>query len=142
MDYFYPIIGLCGGSYYMYYYGFDKLKNYLITTILEHFKDKNSNTTSFKQFGKSKSAIVLFNYMGKQSKLYIPYDRTKMSKMIRKKVFLIMDKEIEERIDITHKPGVPYLISPQKMGGIKIVVEKDNIIIQTYELNDIPNYLE
>ena len=136
-----PLIlaGLFGSGYYMYYYGIDKVKNYIIESVLEYLKDKNNHDISFKQFGKSESAVILFEYGGKQSKVHIPYNRRKLVSMVSKKVFLIYHDG--ERIEITHKPGVPYLISAHEMGGEKIVVEKEGKVILTYESDETPKYL-
>ena len=150
MDYFYPTLlaGIFGGGYYMYYYGINNIKGYMIESAIEYLKNKNNSNrdnVSFKQFGKSQSAIVMFEYGGKQSKVHIPYNRRKMVSMMRKKVFLIRPTkdtdEEDEKIEITHKPGVPYLLSAREMGGNKIIVKKDNDIIQTYDVDDTPNYL-
>jgi len=85
------------------------------------------------------SAVIMVNQAGKTHSVYIPYDRKKSSSMLRKKVFLIKENE---KIDISQKPGVPYLITAKQLGGQKIVVEDlTGEIIKTYTEDEVPNYL-
>jgi hypothetical protein len=141
--YLYPSV-LIGGviilGYNGYHYAKSKLNSYImnkVTTKLDEMMEKEE--VLFKPFQKSESALVLFTHGGKQHKVCVPYSRKKGRTMNRKKVFLLKGSE---KIEITHKSGVPYLISAKTMGGDKIVVEKDNKIIQEYSSEDIPRYLD
>ena len=60
--------------------------------------------------------------------------------MLRKEVKLVLEDNTE--VDITHKPGVPYTLSANEMGGNKIVIFKDGKVIKEYFGNEIPNYLD
>ena len=135
--------GIC--TYYGYYYGYYYLKNKLTTYVLTQVQDKlnemqEKEDVSFHPSEKSKSAIVLFMDGGKQHKLTVPYDRSRGRSMARKNVYLVLDNDNKK--DITHKQGVPYLLSAKQMGGHKIVVEKDNKVIREYSEDEIPNYLD
>lgn len=140
--YYFPIITV--SAYIMYHFGKEYLSNYVLAKVNEELaKKQNDEGITFKTLEKSKSAVVLYKYGGKEHKVCIPYDRSKSTNMLRKEVRLVIDQEgIEEKIDITHKPGVPYLLSANDMGGSKIIILKDNKIIKEYIGNEIPNYLE
>jgi len=99
-----PFIG-----YYGYYYLRSKLKLYVIDQVLKKLDDmSNAEEIKFQPFRRTQSAMITFEHGGKQYKLCIPYDNSKSRHMRRKKVYLFRG---EDRIDISHKPGVPYLLS-------------------------------
>lgn len=136
--YYFPIIA--AGGYLFFHYGKTYLNNYILSRVNEELnKNQDQEGINFRVFEKSKSAVVLYKYGGKEHKVCIPYDRTKSTNMLRKEVKLIKN---EETIDITHKPGVPYLLSSEDMGGDKIIVIKDNSVIKEYFGDEIPGYLE
>lgn len=136
--YYFPIIA--AGGYLFFHYGKTYLNNYILSRVNEELnKNQDQEGINFRVFEKSKSAVVLYKYGGKEHKVCIPYDRTKSTNMLRKEVKLIKN---EETIDITHKPGVPYLLSSEDMGGDKIIVIKDNNVIKEYFGDEIPGYLE
>lgn len=139
MNYFY--ISLAGVSLYCgYYYGRSYLKQYILNQVLKELNKKQDEEGEiFKPLEKSKSALILYKHGGKDHRVCIPYDRSRVISMMRKDVKLITD---DDEIDITHKPGIPYLLSAFQMGGIKIVVKKDNKVVREYTDHDIPNYLE
>ena len=57
--------------------------------------------------------------------------------MLRKKVYLIKG---EEKIELTQKPGIPYLICASDLGGSSIIVEDlDGNVTNTFGENEIPN---
>jgi len=136
--YYFPIIAV--GTYFAYHYSKKYLNDYILNKVNEELsKKQDQEGISFKTFERTKSAVVLYKYGGKEHKVCIPYDRTKSTSMLRKEVKLILDNE---EIDITHKPGVPYLLSANDMGGSKINVVKDGKIIKEYVSDEIPGYLE
>jgi hypothetical protein len=128
-------IGIIG---YIYYYGYEQIKGYAIESVLDYMKEKN-NDKGFEPFRKSQSAIIHFEHSGKGSKVHIPYNRRKVVSMMRKKVYLVTDSGDE--IDITHKPGVPYLLTPSDMKGKEIIVKQDDKVIKTYTSDETPMYL-
>ena len=145
ISYFYPI-GFVIGSiscYFGYKYGKLWLNGYIINKVMKQLNNiQEEERISFQPVSRTKSALIVYKHDGKLHKVCVPYDRTKSRNMLRKKVFLVQSENNNvERIEITHKPGVPYLLSASDMGGIKIIVIKDNRIINTYTSEEIPNYL-
>lgn len=136
--YYFPAIAV--GAYCAFHYGKIYLNDYILNRVNEELnKKQDQEGVSFKTFERTKSAVVLYKYGGKEHKVCIPYDRTKSTSMLRKEVKLI---SVDGEIDITHKPGVPYLLSANEMGGSKITVVKDGKIIKEYIDDEIPGYLE
>ena len=132
------LVGACCYGYY-YYYGRKKIKEYIIVKLFEELDmRKSEEKVMFKPLRKNQSAMVLFDHCGKQYKICVAYDMKKRVSMLSKKVFLIEDGE---KIDITQKPGIPYSLSANEMGGERIIVEKSNKIIREYKGNEVPGYL-
>lgn len=155
----YPIVGsLTIGSLTLgclsvgIYYGKSYLERYIANKVIDQLKSKQDNEgIVFQALERTNSAVILYKHGGKEHRVCVPYDRSKSTAMLRKQVFLInssnnnndIDKKIDiNRIEITHKPGIPYLLSAKQMGGTKIIVIKDNETIKEYLDDDIPGYLE
>jgi len=127
-------------SYYTYSYMKYKIGQYVADQVVKKINEiSNSEEIKFKQFQGHPSAIVIFDHGGKSYNLCIPFDQAKAKHMRRRNVYLIKDGE---KIEITHKPGVPYLITAKEMGGEKIIVVKDGIILKGYSSDEVPKYLE
>ena len=65
------------------------------------------------------------------------------ARSMNRKVVYLIDSE-GNKTNITHKPGIPYTLSAKDMGGVGILVEKDNKMLSEngrYGLEDIPGYL-
>lgn len=140
MNYFYMTLTDIG-LYYGYYYGKNYLNQYILNKVLDELdKKQNNEEVLFKPLERSNSALIFYKNGGKDHKVCIPYDRSKATSMLRKEVKLYFTDG--ETIDITHKPGVPYLLSANDMGGVKIIVSKNNINIKEYSEDQIPNFLE
>ena len=133
------ILGIAG--YYGYVYGKNKFYKYVMGKVNEELDRRmeiDKNEELFKPVHKN-SAVIMVNQAGKTHSVYVPYDRKKSTSMIRKKVYLIKD---EEKLDISQKPGVPYLINAGQLGGTEIIVEDmSGDIIKRYSKDEIPNYL-
>lgn len=128
------------GGYYGYRYIKKEISRYVTDQVMTKLNDiSNSEEIKFKQFQKTPSALVIFDHGGKSHNICIPFDQTKAKYMRRKDVFLIKDNT---EIEITHKPGVPYLLCAEEMGGESIVVKKDNNILRVYNKEEVPKYLE
>jgi len=144
LDYYWPItlVTLSVVGYFGYYWGKQKLNDYIMRQVMEKLNNNmDEEGVTFVPFKRTQSAMVVFNHGGKQHNVCIPYDRSKGRKMLRKKVWLVRGEE-NEKIEITHKAGVPYLLSAKDMGGNSIIVTKDNKTISKYNEEEIPNYLE
>ncbi len=127
-------------TYYSYGYLKRKITSHILTKVQEKLDSNMDNEViSFRPIPKTKSALISFTHGGKQHHVSVPYDRSKGRKMGRMVVWLVGS---EERIDITHKPGIPYLLSAEQMGGDKIIVMKDGNTIKEYSGDEIPNWLE
>ena len=145
MNYSVPFVVGGVGVYFGYFYIKGYIKIYLTNRIMDEVNKilaakQDEDGVLFKPMARTNSAVIHYKHGGKEHKVCVPYDRSKSRPMLRKDVFLINDDD--SRIEITHKPGVPYLLSAGDMGGSKIIVIKDNKIIKEYEKTDVPNYLE
>ncbi len=139
-SYFLLSIVIAISGYYGYYYLRSKLELYVIDKVIKKLDEMTeTEEIKFQPFKRAQSAMVVFDHGGKQHRICIPYDNTKSRHMRRKKVYLIRKGD---KIEITHKPGIPYLLSSKDMGGDKIIVEKDSKVVQEYGIEDVPNYLE
>ncbi len=140
----YTTLTMIGGigfiSYYTYYCVKYKIRQYVADQVVKKVNEiSNSEEVKFKQFQGHPSALVIFDYGGKSYNLCVPFDQAKAIHMRRRNAYLVKG---EERIEITHKPGIPYMISAKEMGGEKIIVDKDGIVLKEYGADDVPKYLE
>lgn len=132
------VVGI--GCYYTYGYVKKKLANHIVSKVKQELDNNMDDLeVTFQPIRKTKSALVVFTHGGKQHRVSVPYDRSKGRTMTRKQVWLVSG---DTRTNITHKPGIPYLMTAEELGGEKIVVEKDNKVVREYGLEDTPNYLE
>lgn len=133
-------------GYVGYKYAKKRLNEYVVTKVFDEIDKRNGvdpDEVSFKPM-RTHSARISFNHLGKQHHIYVPYHRNKSTSMLRKNVYLIKegDNNEEEKILMEQKPGVPYLVSPEELGGIAIVVEDRNgKLIRRYEAAEIPSFL-
>ena len=142
MDYFYlslPIVGYLG--YVGYRYGENKFYEYVMSRVKDELDKRMKKEDEEEMFRPSdKSAVIRVSSGGKSHSIFVPYDRSKSSSMLRKKVFLV--QENGDRFDISQKPGVPYLVSADHLGGKQIVVENlSGETVKCFESNDIPGYI-
>lgn len=63
--------------------------------------------------------IIYYNNDGKNYFVYVPYNESKKFMMDNLRVFLFKNNE---KIDITHESGVPYMLKASDMGGEYIEV--------------------
>lgn len=82
------------------------------------------------------SAVLTFTSGGKRHQIFVPYNRKKSTRCLGQSVFLIRG---EEEIDITQKPGVPYTVCADDLGGERIIVKnRAGEIIKNFDLGEIP----
>lgn len=113
-----------------------KITEYVMNKVKENLDKDTDNKISFKPISRTKSAVISFNHLGKVHNIYVPYHRNTSTSMLRKNFYLIKD---EEKILLEQKPGIPFLISAESMGGDKIIVEdKDGNIISEFHNDEIP----
>ena len=119
-----------------YYYGKKELYRYVMKKVNEELDNRMENEEElFKPMHKN-SALIKVTHAGKSHSIYVPYDRRKSTTMLTKKVYLIKN---EEKIDISQKPGIPYLVSASQLGGTSIIIEDlYGEIVKTYSENEVP----
>ena len=139
--YILPVPILC---YYSYYYAKSLLDRYIIRQVTKKLDEiGNVEDIKFQPLRHTRSAVVVFEHGGRTHKVCVPFDNSKARNMRRKRVYLIRkNEEGDDIIEITHKPGVPYLMCADEMGGDSIVVKKDNKVVRVYSSLEKPIYLE
>ena len=142
MDYFYLSLPIAGWMGYMgYRYAERRFYEYVMSRVKDELDKRMRKEDEEEMFRPSdKSAVIRVSSGGKSHSIFVPYDRSKSSSMLRKKVFLL--KMSGEKIDITQKPGVPYLVSAEHLNGTSIVVENlSGDVVRTFDCTEIPSYI-
>lgn len=131
------VTGAC--LYQGYKYGKRYFESYVMKKVMEELDRRlkeEENEEMFKPMHKN-SAMLKIRHGGKSHSIYVPYDRKKSTRMLRKKVFLIRDGK---RVNITQKPGIKYLVSAKDLGGELIIIEDlDGNVVHEYKGEEIPN---
>lgn len=126
-------------SYKTYNYAKKYLQEYILKRVMEELDRRlkeEEDQEHFKPIHKN-SVVVKVKHAGNTHPVFLPYNRRKSTAMLRKKVFLIKE---DQKIDISQKPGIPYLVSAEDLGGEKIIVENlDGEIVHSYSGKEIPN---
>jgi hypothetical protein len=138
------LVGVGCISYWGYTWGKNKFRSYLMSRVkdeLDRRMKEEDEKQVFKPLRKTKSAMISFDHGGKQHKAFVPYNRRKASTMIGKTVYLIKDENGDEvRENITQKPGIPYIVSAQDLGGKSIeVVDNEGQVLHRYIDDQIPD---
>lgn len=107
----------------------------VVKLISQYFKPNSETKSEFKINSNNTSATITFEYYGKSYQIHVPYDKNLIRKMTGSKVILI--DESGNKIDITQKPGIPYLVTPKQLGGTSIHIEKGENI-KEINSDDIP----
>ena len=122
-------------------YGKRKMYEYIMSQVNAELNKRmvaEEEQEFFKPMHKN-SAIIKVRHAGKSHSVYVPYDRRKSSSMLSKKVYLVQG---DMKIDISQKPGIPYLVSASQLGGTHIMVEDlSQVVLKIYEADEIPGYL-
>ena len=129
------------GTYVAYGYGKRQFYSYMMGQVNEELDKRLKKEEGEDAFHpmRGKSAVIRVQHGGKFHDIYVPYDRNKSSSMLRKKVFLICDGQ---KIDLTQKPGIPYLVSAEHLGGTSIIIEDlSGDVIRTFDLEQVPGYI-
>jgi hypothetical protein len=125
--------------YESYFYGKRKVSEYVMGKVFEELNKRMEQENKEEMFKpvEPNAAIIKVTSSGKTHSVYVPYNRKRCTAMLRKKVYLIKDGE---KIELTQKPGIPYLICAANMGGTSIIVENlDGEQVFTFSENEIPN---
>lgn len=142
-NYFYYLSVPIGGyiAYLSYGWGKTRFYEYVMSKVNEELdrRLKRENDEELFKPQATKSAIIKVSHGGKTHEVYVPYDRSKSTSMLRKKVFLLKD---EKKIELVQKPGIPYLVSAEQMGGSSIIIEDlSGSIIRTFTETEVPGYI-
>lgn len=113
----------------------------LIDKLQHDVSNPAKGTASFTVNDTDQSASILYERMGQQYILMVPYKRKHVSTMTQFKVELL--RSGKPALDITQQPGIPYMVSAGDLGGhiIKITNE-DNGVTHEYGEEKIPMYGE
>lgn len=123
------------GSYICYNYLAEKVKR-LVTTF-KMINGASNSLAGVNQAVKINNSLVIeYNYVGKKYKVYLPYDDSLEVDMTQLEVYLIKADGVE---CITQQPGIPYMITPDNLGGSSIrVVNQDSELIKDF--GGVPGY--
>ena len=141
MNFVYWGIGLAGVGGVIYIYGKRKLEEYIVKRVLKELDNQIENEDMFKPMHKN-SAVIKLVSGGKKHSIYVPYNSRKSTTMLRRRVYLLKgETDNPEKIDISQKPGIPYLICARDLGGFSILVENlDGEVVKTYNEDEIPSF--
>ena len=107
--------------------------------LQQNVKSKADSPLGFTVNNTDQSASIVYERLGEQCIILVPYNRSHIPAMAQFKVELLRDEK--SPVDITQQPGIPYLISADALGGIGIrITNQDNGVIKTYDRFRIPMY--
>jgi hypothetical protein len=140
MNYLIPAAAASCLGYVGYRYAEAWFYSYVMNRVKDEMDKKMKKEDDEEMFRPGeRSAVVRVSSGGKSHSIFLPYDRSKSSSMLRKKVFLIKNGE---KIDISQQPGIPYLVSAEHLHGTEIVVENlSGDVLKSFSGNEIPGYI-
>jgi hypothetical protein len=106
------------------------LKSRLFIKLLTKLLTRGETSTFVE--GDGEFGMIIYKRRGKQYQVNVPYSRRLIRKTSGKIVYLLRGGT---KINVTHQPGIKYLLTPMQMGGEKFIIEDEN---GEYECNDIP----
>jgi len=131
------IVGLSWVCYFGYKFGKRKLNEYIVSKVFNEMDERMKKMKGFVPVKNGKAAEITFAHGGKESKIYIPYDRKSVTKYSKYNFYLIKN---DEKININQKSGVKYMVSAKDLGGEKITMEdKSGKEIVFWENDEIPS---
>ena len=102
--------------------------NYITNQVLKQLDQTyESKVVSYHELDNNLVRIS-YEYGGKTYYIVVPYDKELCRSGRRKQVFL---QQGENFIDITQKPGIPYLLTPEQLGG-KVLIKKDRKLLKDF----------
>lgn len=117
----------------------------LVTNLLSNFSTSNKSGKIEREAAhrKFKSKLVEEVHLekhGKSYRVYLPKDVDVIEEMIKYKVYLVGKKG--EHIDITHPPGIAYMVTAYHLGGEKIIVKEKSSgkLVYEYDETTIPSF--
>jgi hypothetical protein len=84
----------------------------------------------------NQSLCIHYVYQNKEYKVYIPYEKKYMNRMMNSDVFVQYENS---NIKINQQPGVPYLITPKHLGAKNAIIHslEGNTTIEPNQKIDI-----
>lgn len=132
------VLGLGALGYFGYKYSREKMNDYIMGKVMRELDKRLENEEGFTPMKKTSSAMIKINHGGKSHSIYVPYNRRKSTKMLQTRVFLLKG---EEKIPISQKPGIPYLVSAKDLGGDIILIEdRDGNVLKVYKDDEVPDF--
>lgn len=87
------------------------------------------------------SATLAYCYNGASHTICVPFSRRRSLAMSDLQVILVRNDK--STVNITQQPGIPYLVSADELGGVKInVTNIDSGATFSYEHNLVPLYCD
>lgn len=135
-----PITATLGVCYYKIFH--KKLTNWIIQKVVDKVLEnypppKSSHSIEISENGRS--LIMSYTHLGRDYKLFLPYNRRATIPMAQYKASL--NKRDGLNIDITQQPGIPYLVTPEDLGGDSItILNRDNGVQYTFGSSQTPLY--
>lgn len=137
-------------SIFSYYYGstvfkcckekYRKIKTNATTAIIlraiSNSTTENNSQCRFEINNDRRSATITYTHNGQTHIVIVPYNRRHIRSMSQHQVHLVKG---EDTINITHQPGIPYLVTAEELGGDSIVIMNENgNIIKKLDKRSIP----
>jgi hypothetical protein len=122
-----------------------KKKVELLLSVLNNIKnDIESNkksSTVFNVNDTDTSASIVYQRMGEQYIMLVPYTRKYVAAMSQFTVTLL--RSDNTHLNITQQPGIPYLVNAENLGGYGIrITNQENNMSYTYFDEILPMYGE
>jgi len=113
----------------------------LIDKIQKEISVANKSTSVFTINDTDASASIIYQRLGQQYVMLVPYNRKYAIAMSQFKVELVRDNN--STLDITQQPGIPYLVNAKDLGGHTIrMSNQETGKSYEYSQNIIPMYGE
>jgi len=116
----------------------------MVMTLMKNIQqvaESKKTVASFSVNDSDLSASIIYERMGSQYILMVPYSRKYIAAMTQFKVELL--RYNKEPLDITQQPGIPYTVSAEDLGGLAIkITNEDTGTSFEYKDSTLPMYGE
>lgn len=135
----YTFLGLSIVSATLYIYR-NTIKSYIVQKIVDSIVkscDKLDQEDTFKISPTGKSVTISFIYHNRKYNVFLPFDKSLISKYSGYQFYLETNDKITE---ISQKPGIPFLVTADQLGGTSIIVQNvEDDICMKFNENQIPS---
>lgn len=99
----------------------------------------NLSSSPFSIADSNKSASLIYNRMGTDYILNVPYNPS--FRRISNRISVLLIKSDKKSVDVTHQPCIPYFCTAEELGGIgyEVFDKGTGEIIKKYQKDEIPN---